>query len=106
MKKISLENVKANASFGTEISLENRKCHGARCNKMYVHHLQGTNLWHMFCWHFKNNFCKMPRVLNPQAFRFGKQEKGLQFCCQISVNVLHVDGICVITLLFQDYFHH
>jgi len=33
-----------------------------------------------------------------EALKFGKQKKGLQFCFQIPVNVLHVDGISVICI--------
>jgi len=41
----------------------------------------------------------MPRVLNPQCLKhlgLANRKNGLQFFFQISVNVLHVDGISVI----------
>jgi len=41
----------------------------------------------------------MQRVLYPPCLKhlgLENRKKGLQFCCQISLNVLHVDGISVI----------
>jgi len=42
--------------------------------------------------------CRGPRTPMFEALKFGKQKKGLQFCFQIPVNVLHVDGISVICI--------
>jgi len=39
-----------------------------------------------------------------EAARLGKQEKGLQFCFQISINVLHIDGISVVYITVPRLF--
>jgi len=39
-----------------------------------------------------------------EALRLGKQKKGLQFCFQVSVNVLHVDGISAIYITVSRLF--
>jgi len=57
----------------------------------------------MFCWHFQNNLRKMQRVLYPACLThlgLENRKKGLQFCFQISLNVLHVDGM----YLFDVYY--
>jgi len=99
IKKVWIKNVEANpSSINWDVPRKHRKCHGAICNKVYVHHLPETNLY-MFSWHFKNNLCKMQRVLNPVYLKhlgWENMKKSLQFCFQISVKVLHVDDISVI----------
>jgi len=69
--------------------------------------MQDTNLWYMFCWHFKNNLCKIKRVLKPTCLKhlvLENRKKVLQVCFQISVNVLHVDGIVVIYITVPRLF--
>ena len=81
VEKVSLENVEANiSSVKWDFPRKHRKCHGKRCNKVYVYHLQETNMWHMFCWHFKNNLRKRHRVLKPHAWRTYIWKTGKKFC--------------------------
>ena len=56
--------------------------------------------------HFKNSLHKMQRVLNPMLKYLGveNRKKGLQFYFQISVNVLHADGISVIYITLPRLF--
>jgi len=61
-----------------------------------VHHLQETNLWHVFWRHLKNNLGNIQNVVNSSYLKhlgLENRKKCLQFCFQISANVLHVDGI-------------
>ena len=84
------------SSVNWDLPRKHRKCHGAAYNKVNVLHLQETNLWHMLCCHFKNALWKI--MLNPPCLKhlgLENRKKCLQFCFQISVNVLH-DGISVI----------
>jgi len=85
-----------------------RKCHGARCNKVYVHNLQETKLWHMFCWHFKNNLrtnAKGAQTPMFEALRFGKQDKRFAVLFpNFSENVLHFDGTSMIFITVPRLF--
>jgi len=37
--------------------------------------LARNHLWHMFCWHVKDNLSKIHRMVMFEALRHGKQEK-------------------------------
>jgi len=74
-----------------------------------MNYLHETNLWHIFCWHFKNNLRKVQRVLNPPYLKhtlvWETGIKGLQFNFQISVNVLRDDSISMICIAVPKLFY-